>query len=206
MQRIASPKLDKSTSASSSGKPHEIAVEREGQDRIVSCRRLLVVAGLGVAMTGVADTASADTYRVDIYGTVLATDHDALSDDESCSEGFDAIVAVFDDQGDEFQENSRTIEFNQCGDGVRPIISIRSTLLDDGAVHVKGELRMWSEYCTFGFLAYNCASPESAETATFSSFDLVLYPDDRVDVSASGDVVNTVEFQDTKVSYLRQSF
>jgi hypothetical protein len=159
------------------------------------------VLALAAAITSLsaADTASAepDTYRVDIYGTV-----DWVNGNwKSCTESFDAIVAIVEDDAS-WEGETRRVDFGRCrgddnGPGIAPRITVTTVRRDDGSAYVSGDLDI---------LAPECPT-QTLNTCGVRHFENVLQPGDQVEIDGELELGarDSVKFV-TVLSYLKQSF
>jgi hypothetical protein len=151
-----------------------------------------------LALSGTAKAAPGDTYRVDIYGSAVSTLRYADGPSVRCSDSFDAIIAIVDDQPG--QETQRQIDFDPCADQVQPYIVATIHHNDDESISVDGYLTKKLR---------SCEGCSFSERPYFFRFTEVLNPGDVIDISANDDRSwdgATVDYPATKLSYLKQNF
>jgi hypothetical protein len=158
-----------------------------------------IAPALAVAVLAAAGTAAAqpDTYRVDIYGTVEWVNGNWAS----CSEGFDAIVAIVEDDP-AWEGMSNQVEFYRCrgndnGPGVEPRIRLTTVRQPDGSVFVSGDFEVLAPECPV----------QSLNTCRLAHFEKMLQAGDRVPLKLTSSFGNqdSVKFE-TTLSYLKQNF
>jgi len=161
-----------------------------------------VFALAAVAVLGSVSVASAQDeitrFLVSVGGNVHQVDHDDLSKNEICNEGFAANIALL---SPEEPEGGHPVDFAPCDDGVVPIIDIHATLLDNGWALVTGTVGMTSVECHFNGTLYPCTWPGNG-TFTIREINEVMKPGDRLDIHGKGEHGrNVVDFTELTLYY-----